>query len=490
MDNTATNRVFSILFVLLFIESIGLAFLHNTFLEAIMIGLPTLSLCLYLLKTSPQSALSKHVAGLGSMVFAFLHIHQANGLIEVHFEIFILLAFLIMFRDWRVFVSATLLVAVHHLSFYFLQSNNTGVYIFDDDRLKFTTVIIHAVYAIVEATIAAYIAKQMYEESRVGEELIHTTEAISSAPNELNLKMRTQCGTSDVLSMFNLLLDAIDSSIREVKVETSSLHQNSKALLIAKQELEESSSARQLETDNIASSTEEMATTVASISQETTILSEQMKQANNSTRSMLRDINIINDKNDELSNALVKTSSDVDELSNSTDEINVLLDDITGIADQTNLLALNAAIEAARAGEQGRGFAVVADEVRALANRTKSSTDKISETLTRLSSYSKVTLSSMETCLEASASVKSVTVNTTDHIKEASSIVESASEIAETVAAAVEEQSSTTNGIATSIETLRVTAYEDIDKINSLSREAILVETGAQKMDESVAKFK
>jgi len=247
---------------------------------------------------------------------------------------------------------------------------------------------------------------------------------------------------------------------------------------------------RQHETDRIATSTEEMSVTVASIAEETMSLSDQMKEAFNFTKATLDNILSINHKNDDLTKALEKTSQDVNELSNSIGAITSLLEEVTSIADQTNLLALNAAIEAARAGEQGRGFAVVADEVRALANRTKTSTDKISETLSVLASYSKVTQTSMQGCIEVIEDVKQTSNNASVQIQKASEVVENSSEISSSVAAAVEEQSTTTSGIAQSIELLRHSSHSDMEKINLLSNEANLVGQGALQMEHSVDKFK
>ena len=169
----------------------------------------------------------------------------------------------------------------------------------------------------------------------------------------LDLKVRANANGNLVLKGFNELLTVLDNVVMGVKNQTNDFIVNANHLASAKTELEVSANHRQAETENIASSVEEMAVTVASIARDTNELSNQMKDATSSTQKANDYIEEINIQNAELTGTLNKTSVEITALANASDVITKVLSEITSIADQTNLLALNAAIEAARAGEQG-----------------------------------------------------------------------------------------------------------------------------------------
>ncbi|KGJ92101.1 methyl-accepting chemotaxis protein [Thalassotalea sp. ND16A] len=191
----------------------------------------------------------------------------------------------------------------------------------------------------------------------------------------------------------------------------------------------------------IATATNQMVATVQEVASHSSDASVAASASRDKTEFGL---NIIKDavlNMDKLSEEINTASTAVDNLDSDSTAITSVLDVIRGIADQTNLLALNAAIEAARAGEQGRGFAVVADEVRQLAKRTQDSTMEIQAMIEKLQINSKTAVSSMMSSKEQSVTCVDITNQAGQILEEISNLTTGISDMSTSVATACEEQS-------------------------------------------------
>ena len=146
-----------------------------------------------------------------------------------------------------------------------------------------------------------------------------------------------------------------------------------------------------------------------------------------------------------LTSDIESVSSVVTELAAQTDSIGAVLDVIRGIAEQTNLLALNAAIEAARAGEQGRGFAVVADEVRTLASRTGQSTDEIQAMIEKLQSNAKAAVDAVKVSQSASTKTVDNAIQANQNLQEADRLMTEIADMSSEIARATEQQAEAAN---------------------------------------------
>ena len=162
-------------------------------------------------------------------------------------------------------------------------------------------------------------------------------------------------------------------------------------------------------TTEVASSMSEMVATVDQVAKSSEVILHQIQSVDQRANQNRAQMDASIDKMESLLEQIEASTTVVNQLDEHSKSIDRILDVIQEIAEQTNLLALNAAIEAARAGEQGRGFAVVADEVRTLATRTHSSTEEIQQVIIQLQQGVTKTVSSMETSRQsANASVEEV----------------------------------------------------------------------------------
>jgi len=217
-------------------------------------------------------------------------------------------------------------------------------------------------------------------------QLLESTMTESSINNDLSLRIKA--ASKDEIGRtgqaFNVMLEKFQSIVEQVNGSATQMSAAAEELSVITSETTKEINQQSLETDQVATAINEMAATVQEVASNA---SDAASAANDSTQQASNGRQIVNDAINTigvLANEIEQAGTVINKLEEDSTQIGAILDVIKGIAEQTNLLALNAAIEAARAGEQGRGFAVVADEVRTLASRTQESTQEIQQMIESL----------------------------------------------------------------------------------------------------------
>ncbi|WP_421158585.1 methyl-accepting chemotaxis protein [Aeromonas dhakensis] len=191
-----------------------------------------------------------------------------------------------------------------------------------------------------------------------------------------------------------------------------------------------------------------------------------------------------------LADEVADASQIINELDAHAQKISGILATISGIAEQTNLLALNAAIEAARAGEQGRGFAVVADEVRVLSRRTHDSTDEIQQMIETLQQTTRRAVGGMETSRQLAGTSVEDAESANQSLARINEAIGSISDMATQIAAAAEEQTSVTSEISRNTENIRHVSQELAEQANQEAAQAAELKGLTERLEQEIGRFR
>ncbi|MBB5021337.1 methyl-accepting chemotaxis protein [Desulfurispira natronophila] len=321
-------------------------------------------------------------------------------------------------------------------------------------------------------------------------QVVGAAKRIADGDFQQKLNWQRQDEIGELANAFNRMASSLSAAMFNVNHAVESVASGSQELAATAEQMMQAANEQDQSTSELAAAVSEMHSTVEQIAQNIEMTAERGQEANDSAQegyaAVAQAIEVVGT----ITQKVEASSKSVEELGEAVGDINQIADVISDITDQTNLLALNAAIEAARAGEHGRGFAVVADEVRKLAERTQDSTREISDRIHNLQSQAHESVSVIK---ESVCLVETGNRTASQAGEKLNDITRQTSEMADMVgqvAAAAQQQAATNNQIAQSVERVKGIAEQNSHAASGIAEAANGLSRVSDELQQLVGQFR